>query len=174
MCIMVYWVTMCLEGMTPLQLLHPPCMFPGSRGHEACFALIFYFIPCLHYLLASFNPNSLTWTVVAGNLVAVWRKLHCGDKNIFGCGRNNLSMSTELNTVKQRKWQRKGGKGGGKVNPFVWCSPCPLSFLLGRGWAQHCAAFINRKQGNSIQREERMIHPIHHILPLQICFDQCV
>lgn len=66
---MVYWVTMTLEGMTPLQLQPPQCMmFPGSKGREACFSLTIFSMPSLHYWLASFNLISLTWTVVAGNL----------------------------------------------------------------------------------------------------------
>ncbi len=113
---MVYWVTISLGGKTPLQLQQPPCMiFQGSRAHEACFSLTIYFMPCLHYLLASFSLISLTLTVDAGNLVALWRKLHCGDKNTFSFNRNNLSLSTEINPVRQKMWKRDGGK----IRPFV-------------------------------------------------------
>lgn len=72
--------------------------------------------------------------MVVGNLVAVWRKLRCGDKNIFSCGRNNLSMSTETNSVKEKeKVAEKGWQRWGKINPFVRRSPLPRSTFLSLG-----------------------------------------
>lgn len=134
-CIMVYLITMSLEDMTPLQLLQPPtCMiFPGSRGHEDCFSLTIYFMLFLHYLLASFNLISLILTVVAGNLVMLWRKLHCGHRNTFGSDKNSLSLFTEKNPVLEKMWKWVGDKGEEKIRPFMLCSVCPFSIFLSFG-----------------------------------------
>lgn len=105
----------------------------SRQQHEACSSLTIYFMPSLHYLLASFHHISFTLTEVVGNLVALWRKLQSGAKNTFSFGGNNLSLSSEINPVRQSMWKRVGDKGEGKNKAICIMHPvslCPFTPLL--------------------------------------------
>lgn len=95
-------------------------------GHEACFSLTICLMPFLHYLLASFNLISLTLTAVAGNLVKLWRELHCGDKNTL---RHRQERFVIVHWNKPSKTESVEERVGQRC--VALCLPSPFSFLLG-------------------------------------------
>lgn len=104
------------------------------------------FTSCPLCIICWLHLNLITsaLTVVA---VALWRKLHSGDKNIFGFDRNNLSLSTEIKPSKtENVEEREGDKRGEEIKLFVRCFHGPLSMFLSPGSQQAVMCSLDQQE----------------------------
>lgn len=102
------------------------CLSAGR--HKSCFPLTICFSASLYHLLASFTLIRFTWTVSAGNLVALEGNLRCGDENTFSLHSNKLSLSTEMNPVSRWCGRERVERWRKKVDPPVSSGCLSLSF----------------------------------------------